>query len=55
MDGTDPDNMAARPGPRGQAARLVDDYRELEQMSEADVRHYCATPGGARRNSISRG
>ena len=55
MDGTDPDNMAARPGPRGQAARLVDDLRELESMSEADLRHYCAAPGGSRRNSISRG
>ena len=55
MDGSDPDNVAARPGPRGQAARLVVDYAELEAMSEADLRHYSATPGGSRRNSISRG
>lgn len=38
MDGIDPD--APRYGPRGHAARLVDDIRELESMSEADLRHY---------------
>ena len=55
MDGSDPDNVAARPGARGQAELLVADYAELEGMSEADKRHYCAAPGGSRRNSISRG
>jgi hypothetical protein len=45
----------SRYGPRGHAARLVDDLRELEAMAPADLRHYCATPGGSRHNSISRG
>lgn len=41
-DGTDPD-QPMRLGPRGHAARLMDDYRELDSMNEADVRHYCDT------------
>jgi hypothetical protein len=55
LDGSDPDNLKARPGTRGHAARLVDDLRELERMNEADKRHYASTPGGSKGNSISRG
>lgn len=56
LDGVDRDSPPhSRYGPRGHAARLVDDIRELEQMNEADLRRYCATPGGSKGNSISRG
>jgi hypothetical protein len=41
--------------PRQMARMLLDDIRELESMSPADKAHYCATPGGSRCNSMSRG
>jgi len=43
LDGVDPDKPI-RLAPRGQADRLMDDYRELDSMSEADVKHYGGTP-----------
>jgi len=49
MDGQDPDQpQNSRYGPRGHAARLVEDLRELERMNEADVRHYTSTPQHSR-------
>ncbi len=42
------------PRPLGAARRLVDDYRELEQMSEADLKHYAGTPSFSQK-SKSRG
>jgi hypothetical protein len=58
LDGCDPDVPQTRHGRSVRfpaASDLVDDYRELESMNEADVKHYASTPGGSRHNSISRG
>ena len=43
FDGVDPDKPM-KLGPRGHAARLADDFAELDSMSEADVKHYGGTP-----------
>lgn len=47
MDGTDPD--APRPN-LGAARLLMDDYRELEQMSEADLKRYAGTPSFSQKS-----
>jgi hypothetical protein len=45
LDGVDRDApQNSRYGPRGHAAQIMDDLRELEAMSEADLRHYCGNP-----------
>jgi hypothetical protein len=56
-DGDDPDRPIRRIGGSDWkwCESAVQDLRELEAMSESDLRHYCATPGGSRCNSISRG
>ena len=41
LDGIDPDApQNSRRGPRGYAAMLAEDLRELDSMSEADKKHY---------------
>lgn len=44
LDGVDRDNPEQRPRSTRypKAERLLFDHRELEQMSEADLRHYSA-------------
>ena len=43
-DGIDPDAPRnSRYGPRGYAAMLAEDLRELDSMNEADVKHYGGT------------
>jgi hypothetical protein len=52
LDGVDRDApQHSRYGPRGHAARLVDDLRELKQMTESDILHYTGTPRGTARNT----
>jgi hypothetical protein len=58
LDGTDPDQPQRTRLTRESwqwCNNAADDMRELQAMSESDLRHYCATPGGSRHNSISRG
>lgn len=58
LDGIDPDAPQNRRigGKDWQwCADAVQDMKALREMSESDVRHYCATPGGSRHNSIPRG
>lgn len=57
LDGIDPDaprNREYHPA-SWQARQLCQDLQDLREMDEADKRHYSATPGGSRHNSISRG
>jgi hypothetical protein len=58
LDGTDPDAPRNRRigGKDWEWCRqAAEDFRELEAMTESDKRHYSATLGGSRGNSISRG
>lgn len=52
LDGIDPDApQNSRYGPRGHAARLAEDLRELDNMSKDDIIRYCGTPRGTARNT----
>ena len=52
-DGIDPDAPRnSRRGPRGYAAMLAEDLRELDSMNEADIKRYSEPLPGS--NSIKR-